>query len=441
MGARILSSPVFTANKDYKNIFIGGNFVGLGMRKIRIILFFIMLNLFQNPFIVKGQNVYIPDTIFKNYLLNNSNINDNGDDEIQVSEATSYSGAISVNSLGITDLTGIESFTLIYQLSCKYNQLTNLDVSANVYLTKLFCNDNQIVSLDVSSNTHLSEFFCYSNQLSTLDISSNNSLYRFSCANNHLTTLDFSNNPGLDVAECTGNQLTNITGMEGLTSLKKFYCRENLLSMLDFSGSPNLVTLYCDNNQLTYLNVSSNSYLEDFTCGYNQLDSLDVSTNSMLDRLMCHHNQLKTLNLKNGNNTHLANFACTYNPDLFCIEVDNENWSNTNWIPPGFNKDNSAYYSESCIIGIKDKYLIAEVNLYPNPATTTLTLTTEQTLKNAELKIINAIGQEVYHSTPDSYRDDIHHSTFDISQFPQGLYYLTLKSAEGTATKKFEVIR
>ncbi|MGE0638187.1 MAG: T9SS type A sorting domain-containing protein [Bacteroidia bacterium] len=76
------------------------------------------------------------------------------------------------------------------------------------------------------------------------------------------------------------------------------------------------------------------------------------------------------------------------------------------------------------------------LTLYPNPATTTLTLTTQQTLKNAELKIMNAIGQEVYHSI-----FDIERSTFDISSLPPGLYYLTLQSEEGVATKKFEVIR
>jgi hypothetical protein len=87
-------------------------------------------------------------------------------------------------------------------------------------------------------------------------------------------------------------------------------------------------------------------------------------------------------------------------------------------------------------VGISEIDFSKKITLYPNPATTTLTLTTEQTIKNAELKIMDAIGQEVYHSI-----FDIERSSFDISQFPTGLYYLTLQSAEGTATKKFEVIR
>src|SRR5690554_1878298 len=55
--------------------------------------------------------VYIPDAIFKNYLLNNEAINTNGDDEIQITEAQSFTGEILVFRMGITDLTGIEAFT------------------------------------------------------------------------------------------------------------------------------------------------------------------------------------------------------------------------------------------------------------------------------------------------------------------------------------------
>lgn len=38
---------------------------------------------------------------------------------------------IDVQSLGITDLTGIETFTQNYYLNCSYNALTSIDISAN----------------------------------------------------------------------------------------------------------------------------------------------------------------------------------------------------------------------------------------------------------------------------------------------------------------------
>ncbi len=79
-----------------------------------------------------------------------------------------------------------------------------------------------------------------------------------------------------------------------------------------------------------------------------------------------------------------------------------------------------------------------EFSLYPNPASTNLTLQTEHRLPNTDyrLQIYNAQGQLVHHSI-----FDIQHSTFDISNFPPGLYYLTLQSEAGVGVKKFEVMR
>ena len=57
-----------------------------------------------------AQNVNIPDANFKTYLLGNTLINTNGDTEIQVSEASSFSGGIDCSNLSIADLTGIENF-------------------------------------------------------------------------------------------------------------------------------------------------------------------------------------------------------------------------------------------------------------------------------------------------------------------------------------------
>ncbi len=55
-------------------------------------------------FNLNAQNVNIPDTNFKNYLVNHARIDRNGDGEIQVSEANAYNGRIKVPSLGIMEL-------------------------------------------------------------------------------------------------------------------------------------------------------------------------------------------------------------------------------------------------------------------------------------------------------------------------------------------------
>ena len=139
----------------------------------------------------------IPDANFKEYLVGNKEINTNGDDEIQVSEANAFSGEIDCSYLEIADLTGIEAFTALTVLELAENEIASLDVSKNTALTDLDCEDNQITSLDVSKNTSLDYLNCAGNQLTTLDVSKNTALNELNCNSNQLTSLDVSENTAL----------------------------------------------------------------------------------------------------------------------------------------------------------------------------------------------------------------------------------------------------
>ncbi|MGE0635692.1 MAG: choice-of-anchor L domain-containing protein [Bacteroidia bacterium] len=76
--------------------------------------------------------------------------------------------------------------------------------------------------------------------------------------------------------------------------------------------------------------------------------------------------------------------------------------------------------------------------LYPNPATSTLTIQTDNRspITDYNLQIHNAQGQLVFHST-----FDVHlasgETTFDISSFSNGIYFLTLSNEEQTVSRKF----
>jgi hypothetical protein len=74
--------------------------------------------------------------------------------------------------------------------------------------------------------------------------------------------------------------------------------------------------------------------------------------------------------------------------------------------------------------------------LYPNPASTTITIQSMVNSPWSAVSIYNAQGALVYHST-----FDIERSTFDISPFANGLYYLHLQTSVRVGVKKFEVIR
>ena len=130
------------------------------------------------------------------------------------------------------------------------------------------------------------------------------------------------------------------------TSLTELYCLSSSFTSLDVSQNTSLSVFGCNQNQLTSLDVSNNTALTRLICGDNQLTSLDVSNNIALTYLECRDNLLTNLDLRNGNNTNLY-INATDNIFLYCIDVDNEIWSNTSaWGIPS-----QSFFSEEC--GVK----------------------------------------------------------------------------------------
>lgn len=188
---------------------------------------------------------------------------------------------LSVERKNIYDLTGIEGFKLLKNLSCHENQISDLDLSQNIYLEELNCIGNQINNLDMTKNGILKNLYCSNNQLENLNISK--------CSN--LTILN---------------------------------CFKNKLEVLDISQNKNLKKLICAKNELNLLNVSNNTHLETLNCQKNKLKVLDVSKNINLSDLYCDMNNLKTLDVRNGNNGNFSKFISYNNPELKCILVDNK---------------------------------------------------------------------------------------------------------------------
>tara|TARA_B110000211_G_scaffold16159_1_gene16903 strand:- start:531 stop:1508 length:978 start_codon:yes stop_codon:yes gene_type:complete len=272
-----------------------------------------------------GQQTYVPDDNFENYL----EANGMGDgialnDYVFTSNINSITSLYILN-LSITDLTGIEDFTSLEELYCFDNQLTMLDVSSNTSLTDLSCNDNQLTSIDVSNNLSLSDFRCGHNQLTNLDVSNNTALTLLFCHDNQLTILDLNNNTNLTYLACIDNQLTN----------------------LDLSQNTSLGNLHCSENQLTNLNLINHTLLTSLKCSDNQLTMLDLSQNTSLVELNCINNQLTSLDIKNGNNTNMSLY-CSSNSPLLCINVDDAVWSITYWTVGSGMIDAQHYFSTNC---------------------------------------------------------------------------------------------
>ena len=89
----------------------------------------------------------VPDDNFEQALIDFGY--DNVIDDYVLTANISSVTSLDVNNEEISDLTGIEGFSVLDTLRCSNNQLTSLDVSANTALTFLSCYGNQLTSLDM----------------------------------------------------------------------------------------------------------------------------------------------------------------------------------------------------------------------------------------------------------------------------------------------------
>ena len=252
-----------------------------------------------------GKN--FPDAVFRAYISEKC---DEDHDGFLSDRERNNVGFIQCDSMGISDLTGIEYFPKLYYLSCYGNALTSLDVSQNTALTELHCSGNRLTDLDVSKNIALDQLFCSYNKLTGLDVSKNTVLSALSCTENNISKLDISNNKALVALYCDDNNLIKLD-VRNNVFLQLIYCAGNQLSSLDVSKNTLLNSLWCRKNTLKSLDVQKNTALKRLNCDENQLTSLDVSKNTALSYLSCDENKLTNLDL--SKNTALTELHCSFN--------------------------------------------------------------------------------------------------------------------------------
>ena len=408
------------------------------------ILLFSALFIFTFGF---SQTTLIPDPNFEQALIDLGYDTAPIDGSVPTANISSITD-LDVNTKNIVDLTGIEDFTALTDLNCRYNQLTTLDVNNNTDLTYLHCGDNlQLASLDVSNNISLTSLQCYNNQLTNLDLTNNVALNNLGCSGNQLTSLDLSANTALDYLLCFGNQLTSLD-LSANTAITQLVCSYNPLGTLDISMLNNLVLLYTDYTQLTTLDVSNNIELSALQCYGNQLTNLDVSQNILLWRINCNDNQLTTLDItqnialtyldcfnnqltsldvRNGNNINFTLFNTTNNPDLTCIFVDNPDYSSDFW----FDVDPASTFVENeaeCeALSIGEYAFELDVTIYPNPTDNYLFI--EGNKNPISISIYNLLGAEVITKSTTN--------KINVSELPKGIYIIKISDGIGQTDRKF----
>ncbi|MFC2080577.1 hypothetical protein ACFLR8_00015 [Bacteroidota bacterium] len=320
-----------------------------------------------------GIVVYIPDTMFL-YSLIEDKIDLNGDSLISPAEAETVT-SLSMDSMGITELTGINAFRKIDTLICPNNLLEDLDVSSLLDLIYLDCSGNLLINLDISNNSKLNWLNCSENKLVNLDVSQNNSINYLDCSYNPslkmicvhdiplLFAVDttessnsyFSMNCGInnvdipdvnffnsliehgvdkdedghinfyEAQECTYldisyKEISDMTGVEAFVNLRTLDCNGNYITSLNLSNCKGLKKLYCHSYNLTSLDVSQCTQLRELMCHGGQLTNLDISNCTALDHLNCAGNKLTALDI--SKNTRLKKLYCQDN-QISNLDVSN----------------------------------------------------------------------------------------------------------------------
>ena len=119
---------------------------------------------------VPVDEAHFPDPLFRQWVLDEANLNGAGADGLLTPEETEQITEIRVSDMGLTSLTGIEHFPQLTLLTCRNNLLTELDLSGNPELDTLLCDGNRLTELDLSHNPRLTTLNCESNYLTRLDL-------------------------------------------------------------------------------------------------------------------------------------------------------------------------------------------------------------------------------------------------------------------------------
>ena len=109
----------------------------------------------------------MPDDVFEQALINLGY--DDVIDNYVLTENINTVTSLSLLSLGISDLTGIEDFLSLMIFSCNGNNLIDVNLSNNVKLVNLQMNNNNLDMLDISYNTNLIRLECVENNLEQLN--------------------------------------------------------------------------------------------------------------------------------------------------------------------------------------------------------------------------------------------------------------------------------
>ena len=259
-------------------------------------------------------------------------------------------------------------------------------------------------------------------------MSNNINLENLRVSGNPLGTIDLSQNVSLDILLINSSMLTELD-LSNNIALSQLYIRNNQLDNIDLSNNLALLALDFKFNQLNSIDISNNIELLQFSGSDNPLvGNLDFSQNSNFQSLTAQNTLLTTINIKNGNNVNLNNLNTTNNPNLECIQVDDEAYAiNATMNEPFWEIDPQTSFSEDCLLSVTENELRVLVTVYPNPVEDILTI--ESSVDIRALQIHSILGELLYETKQ-------RQNSIDISGYPSGMLLLTIQTNKGSTTHK-----
>jgi hypothetical protein len=313
--------------------------------------------------------IQIPDSTFKKILINSEgnfdfrHIDLNRNNEIEKFEAESVRSLYLFNGNEIIySIDGIEHFQNLIGLYLLNQKATHIDISQNTKLISFELNnyhstiDTICVWDEEFANQNFEQHYSYvysdkcpNSKVYIKDLDLENSLLSSGVDLNADGIIQNSEAQKVTKLDLSGKNLTNLEGIEKFTNLKTLNISDNQIVKLDLSTNLELVSLNCSNNLLTELILPNNDPSIISSNNKTTFRLMDNGSNKLVE-LNCSNNNLAELDLRNS--TSLEKVQCKQNPLLKTICVWNISYVTNN---PSFEKDNTAEWSENCLInGISD---------------------------------------------------------------------------------------
>ena len=213
---------------------------------------------------------------------------------------------------------GIEFFTNLTKLECRYKRLETCDLSNNTQLTYVDVQSNALETINLMNCTELDVLLCqYNDLLHKVDLTGCTNISNLQAQGTALKELHIPNPKAMTNyllpagVSIDLSQYVNLTGLglsdRGLVNLDMIpanikaqlgYLKvdHNKLASLDLREFPKLWGLDCGYNNLTEMDLSCAPGLTDLHASENELEGLDITPLSKLENLTC-GNQKENINL------------------------------------------------------------------------------------------------------------------------------------------------